>query len=200
MVSAASCPPLSWYLGLWTPLLSCCCGLQLWQDRGSVQGEYPFPGQNKSSVWHCCGQMYLLMRRWVICSEGDLLAVLWNNLNQYCSMKNYNFCHLTQCSGGKNCLSEEHKMWNGNSKSSIFLSACSLDSEGRPKPWEMTVWILTHYLYFEVPPGCVCVWMCTGTRGLYVPLPSNTTWRKYLHALFLPSSWDSGVFNWLLWG
>lgn len=83
-------------------------------------------------VWHCCVQTCLLMRRWVIYSEPDLLVVKWNNVNQYCSMTNYNFCYLTQCSGGKNCFSEEHKMQYGNSESFVFLSF-SLGSERRLK-------------------------------------------------------------------
>lgn len=165
----------------------------------AVQGEYPFSGQNKSSIWHCCGQTCLPTRIWVICSEPDLLVVLWNNLDQYCYVTNYNFCHLTQCSGGK-IASLRSMRWNENSKSLVFLSACSLEIERRPKPqerwqcgfWHTTCifkchWALCACEYVQAPEGCV-------------PLPSNSLWRKSLHALFLPSSWDSGVFNWLLWG
>lgn len=139
----------------WAPLLSCCCIPQLEQDCGSVQ-EYPVPDQNKTSPWHCCGQMCLSMRISVIGSEPDFLVVLWGSLTQRCCVINYNFCHLTQHSVGKISCSEEHKMWNGNSKILVFLSSCSLDPERRPKP-QMTMWFLTHHLCFQVPLGCVCL-------------------------------------------
>lgn len=101
---------------------------------------------------------------------------------------------------GKNCLSEEHEMKWKQQKLSFPFCLFSWDWKETKASREMTVWFLTHHLYFQVPLGSVCVWMCTGTRQGCVPLPSNNLWRKSLHALFLPSSWDSGVFNWLLWG
>lgn len=150
------------------PGLSCCCSLQLEQNCGSGQ-ECPFPDQNKTSTWHCCGQMCLSMRIWVRGSEPDFLVALWGNLNQHCFVTNNNFCHLTQHSVGKIPCSEEHKMWHVNSKILVFLSVCSLDNERRPKPpkrWQCEFWHT--YQYFQVPLGCV--WACTGTGALCGPL------------------------------
>lgn len=165
---------------------------QLEQNCVSVQ-EYPFPDQNKTSTWHCCGQTCLSMRIWVIGSEPDFLIVLWGNINQRCCVTNYDFCHLTPHSVGKIPCSEEQTMWNWNSKILVFLSACSLGAERRPKPqkrWQCDFWHTTCIFRCH---WALCVWVCTGTGALcgplYVKIVLACTFKKNL------SGWDRGVLN-----
>lgn len=144
--------------------------LGLWRGWGSAEGERPSAGQNET----CCVQICLLMRRWVICSEPDLLVVKWNNVNQYFSMTNYNFCHLAQCSWGKIASLRSVKCNVGTAKALFsFLSPLVVKEDWNLKR-DDKVYLST--------------W-----------LPLNSMRRKCSYSLILPFSWSCGVSNWLVW-
>jgi len=147
-------------------------------------------------VWHCCVQTCLLMSRWVIRSEPDLLVVKWNNVNQYCSMTNYNFCYLTQCSGGKIASLRSIKCNMETAKALFsFLSPLAVKED-----WNIR---RDDKVNLSTPPvfwSAIRVYVCVGVVNLRVSLSLNSMRRKCSWSLALPFSWAYGVFNWLLEG
>lgn len=89
-------------------------------------------------------------------------------------MTNYNFCHLTQCSGGKivflrsvRCNMETAKAW-------FSFPFAALTVKGDQNLKRNDSMYLNTPPVFEVPSWCACVWMCAGTRDPCVPLLSNS--------------------------